>query len=92
MILDQKIPVKTYKKPTTPWKTGPDPDLHRLYVRYRKKKAWCIWSKHEWELTFRQLFELVKHRMNDNYKIYRLDRTKPWSVDNIEIRYEDHKI
>lgn len=85
---------RVYKKPQVKhWKTGPDPDLHQLYTRYRKKKAQANFRNEGWAITFRQFFEITKHCLRDHYRLSRIDKKKPWSVENIEIKiYEKNQL
>lgn len=73
------------------WKTGPNPELHRMYSPWLKSKAQAQFRAEDWLLTFDDFAELwgdkwdLRGRDGEDLCMTRTDPEKPWQHNNCEI-------
>lgn len=70
------------------WKRGPDPLMHEQDKCYRQQVNQANYRKEEWNISFTDWVALWgdnwenKGRGPNQYRMKRIDRTKPWTADN----------
>ena len=73
------------------WITGPDPDRHDRYHKFRQQRNQAQWRKETWLLTFEQWLEIWGERWSDRgvkkdqLCMSRRDWHGEWSVANCVI-------
>lgn len=80
---------KTY--PHT-WTSGPDPVRHKLYLACQRARAQAKYRNQEWHITEDEYCDLWieddrymrKNRSSSGLSMTRIDKEKPWTVDNVE--------
>lgn len=88
-----KMSMKKGKTYPHTWKSGPDEDIHKLYVDYQRAKAQAKFRGEAWELKMEEYItlwttnncHLHKGRSLDDYCLTRKDFAGAWSLDNVEI-------
>lgn len=75
------------------WLAGPDEINHRLYTDCQRARAQANFRNEGWTITEQEYIDLWrqddrylrKGRKLEDLCLTRIDRTKPWSTDNVEI-------
>lgn len=75
------------------WISGPDQHRHQLYVDCQRSRAQAKFRNEVWEITEQEYIDLwtrdgaylSKGRGSDDLTMTRLDKDKPWSIDNVVI-------
>ena len=73
------------------WKTGPDEELHQMYMPWLKAKAQANYREEGWNLSFEEFAELwndhwdQRGRSSNSMCMTRIDPEKPWTRDNTEV-------
>ena len=73
------------------WVTGPDPDLHKMYIPYLRAKAQANFRDEGWDMTFEDWADIwhgiwdQRGRQVDCLCITRIDESEAWSPKNCEI-------
>lgn len=75
------------------WLSGPDDIDHKLYTDCQRARAQANFRGEGWEITEKEYIALwrqddlykLKGRGTGNYCMVRIDKEKPWRLDNVEI-------
>jgi hypothetical protein len=85
------------KKPRDPstWLSGPDEYAHDQYYCFMQQRNQARWRKEGWDdsfdfFTWKKIWDdsgeyANKGRKPENYCMIRIDRSHPWSPNNVEV-------
>lgn len=69
-----------------------DPDLHKKHRPFLKHRSQCAFRNEEWNFSFEEWCSIwteekwaLRGRQADQLCMRRLDSTRPWQVDNVEL-------
>lgn len=71
------------------WKSGPDPEQHRLYKAWLQQRNQARWRGETWHLTFKEWIEVwgdlidQRGRTRDSYCLTRQNYDRDWTRDNV---------
>lgn len=87
---ENKIHGLTGKPKPQVWKSGPDEHKHKHYPGYSQQRNQANWREEDWRLTFDEWYTFWgddidnRGRSNGQYKLTRINKFKPWTIDNIQ--------
>lgn len=73
------------------WKTGPDPDIHKLYYRWLRSKAQARYWCQIWGIVWEDYLNIYKTapgswgRNANDLHLTRIDTKKGWTLDNVKL-------
>lgn len=83
--------LKLHKPRPHVWRVAKDPETRLQYYNWMQARTQAVYRGAEWELTFRQWQNVwrdswhLRGRDSDSLCITRIDRTKPWRRNNVEL-------
>lgn len=75
------------------WISGPDEQEHRYHRKFVQQRNQAQWRKEKWEMSWEEWRHDVwgdeikyRGRSDGGYYLSRIDDSKPWRKDNVEIK------